>query len=49
MSSFPADLARRIAQRLADETDPDLPALTERALAERPLCGGREPRPASAV
>ena len=34
MSSFPADLARRIAQRLADETDPNLPALTERTLAE---------------
>ncbi len=36
MSSFPADLARRIAQRLADETDPNLPALTERVLAEGP-------------
>ncbi len=39
MSSFPADLARHIAQRLAAETDPDLPALTERALAE----GSRAP------
>ena len=33
MSSLPADLARRAAQRLAAETDPDLPAQTELALA----------------
>jgi hypothetical protein len=36
MSAFPPDLARRIAQRLAEETDPNLPALTQRVLAEGP-------------
>ncbi len=35
MTSFPTDLARRIAERLADD-DPDLPALTERVLVEGP-------------
>ncbi len=34
MSSFPDDLARRIADRLAGETNLSLPAFTEQVLAE---------------
>ena len=34
MSSFPDDLARQIANRLAGEMDPSLPERTERVLAE---------------
>jgi hypothetical protein len=36
VSTFPPDLARRVAERLAAETDPNLPALTERLLADGP-------------